>query len=343
MQRLLAALGEDGLDDVAQGQLAALGGGSDDEEDGEDGDEDSEDSDEKSVSGDDESASEVDADAMEQDASDDDEDEEEDDEVALDEISGDEMDMDIVPRQKVTVDDKAALDRIHSLIKLPADMAWTETLTVTYPESINVDVDNDLERELAFYKQALHGAQTARALAKQHNLPWTRPADYFAEMVKSDAHMERVRQRLLDESAGIQRAEAKRREREGKKFGKQVQQEKLRERAQARKEMDEKVKGLKRKRKGALDGDGDGKDEFDVALDDDGERSAKRRKGNLPRSKRDQKFGFGAGAGRRSKQNTRDSTDDFRGKTAFKAGGAGKKGGPKRLGKARRMSAKSKK
>lgn len=28
-------------------------------------------------------------------------------------------------------------------------MPWTETLTVTYPESINVDVDNDLERELA--------------------------------------------------------------------------------------------------------------------------------------------------------------------------------------------------
>ena len=43
------------------------------------------------------------------------------------------------------------------------------------------------------YKQALHCAKEARDLADQHKLPFTRPADYFAEMVKSDAHMERVR------------------------------------------------------------------------------------------------------------------------------------------------------
>ncbi len=45
-------------------------------------------------------------------------------------------------------------------------------------------------------------------------------------MVKSDAHMERIRQRLLDESASLKKSEEKRKEREGKKFGKQVQIEK---------------------------------------------------------------------------------------------------------------------
>ena len=35
-------------------------------------------------------------------------------------------------------------------------------------------------------------------------------------MVKSDSHMERIRQRLLDESAGMKRSEEKRKEREGK-------------------------------------------------------------------------------------------------------------------------------
>ena len=65
-------------------------------------------------------------------------------------------------------------------------------------------------------------------------------------MVKSDAHMERIRQRLLDEGASIKRAEEKRREREGKKFGKQVQLEKQKEREQARKDMEERIKGLKR-------------------------------------------------------------------------------------------------
>lgn len=96
------------------------------------------------------------------------------------------------------------------------------------------------------YKQALHSAQEARALAQKHSFPFTRPVDYFAEMVKSDSHMERIRQRLLDESAGMKRAEDKRKEREGKKFGKQVQLERIRERQQSKKEVEERLKGLKR-------------------------------------------------------------------------------------------------
>jgi rRNA-processing protein EBP2 len=96
------------------------------------------------------------------------------------------------------------------------------------------------------YKQALHGANTARALATKNNFPFTRPSDYFAEMVKSDSHMERIRSRLLDESATIKRSEEKRKEREGKKFGKQVQLEKLKEREKSKKDMEERIKGLKR-------------------------------------------------------------------------------------------------
>jgi rRNA-processing protein EBP2 len=99
---------------------------------------------------------------------------------------------------------------------------------------------------LCSYKQALHGAKAARALAAEHSLPFTRPDDFFAEMVKTDAHMERIRQRLLDESAGIAKSEARRREREGKKIGKQVQLEKLKERERSKKDMEERLKGLKR-------------------------------------------------------------------------------------------------
>lgn len=65
-------------------------------------------------------------------------------------------------------------------------------------------------------------------------------------MVKSDAHMERIRQRLLDETAVIKKSELKRKEREGKKFGKQVQIEKQKERERSKKEMEDRLKGLKR-------------------------------------------------------------------------------------------------
>ncbi|KAI0715638.1 eukaryotic rRNA processing protein EBP2-domain-containing protein [Cerioporus squamosus] len=347
MAKLMKALGEDGLDEYAQEQLRALAE-SDEEESDEDGEGEEEGSGE-----------EEDAEAAEEgEGSDAEEDAEgavagpsEEAVIPVDELSDEEMlDEDAMPRQKVEIDNKIALERIRSTIALDPSLPWTETLTVTYPETIDVDVDDDLNRELAFYKQALHGAQTARSLAQKHNFPFTRPADYFAEMVKNDAHMERIRQRLLDESAGLKRAEEKRKEREGKKFGKQVQLEKIKERQQGKKEMEERLKGLKRKRKGALDG-ADGED-FDVAVEDAiADRPSKRAKGpngkaKLPRTARDKKFGFG-GAGRRSKQNTKDSTDSFvqrggpGGRKGPGKGGKGAKTAPKRPGKSKRMAQRS--
>ncbi|TBU45509.1 eukaryotic rRNA processing protein EBP2-domain-containing protein [Dichomitus squalens] len=353
MNRLMKALGEDGLDEFAQEQLRALDEDEDEDEDEEEAGE--------AASGDEEEE-----DAEEQEGSSEEEDEDEDEEeeankagpstdiaIAVDELSDEEMlDADAMPRQKVEIDNKIAMERIRATIALDPSLPWTETLTVTYPETINVDVEDDLNRELAFYKQALHSAQTARSFAQKANFPFTRPADYFAEMVKSDSHMERIRQRLLDESAGMKRAEEKRKEREGKKFGKQVQLEKIKERQQNKKQIEERLKGLKRKRKGALDGDaGDGED-FDVAVEDAiADRPSKRAKGpngkpKLPRTARDKKFGFG-GPGRRSKQNTKDSTDAFvqrggpGGKGKGSKGGKGAKAAPKRPGKSRRMAQRS--
>ncbi|KAI9568511.1 eukaryotic rRNA processing, partial [Boletus coccyginus] len=138
--------------------------------------------------------------------------------------------------------------RIRETIQLDRSLPWTETLVVPFPETIDVDVNDDLNRELAFYKQALYSADHARRLAASHSLPFARPSDYFAEMVKSDAHMERIRSRLLDERAGIKKAEEKRKERAAKKFGKQVQLEKQREREKGKKDMEERLKLLKRSR-----------------------------------------------------------------------------------------------
>ncbi|KAI0657247.1 eukaryotic rRNA processing protein EBP2-domain-containing protein [Cubamyces menziesii] len=347
MEKLMNALGEDGLDDFDREQLRALTGDEDEEsQEGSEGEED-----EEAESGED-----TDAEEQEDDEEADEKEQAEGDEplIPVDELSDEEaLDEDAMPRQKVEIDNKIAMERIRSTIALDPSLPWTETLTVTYPESIDVDVEDDLNRELAFYKQALHGAQTARSLAQKHNFPFTRPADYFAEMVKSDAHMERIRQRLLDESAGLKRAEEKRKEREGKKFGKQVQLEKIKERQQSKKEIEERLKGLKRKRKGALDGATGDDEDFDVAVEDAlADRPSKRAKGpngkaKLPRQARDKKYGFG-GAGRRSKQNTKDSTDSFvqRGGPSGRGGKGGGRGGKaakaKRPGKSRRMAQRSK-
>lgn len=43
------------------------------------------------------------------------------------------------------------MERIRATIALDPSLPWTETLTVTYPETIDVDVEDDLNRELALY------------------------------------------------------------------------------------------------------------------------------------------------------------------------------------------------
>jgi rRNA-processing protein EBP2 len=65
-------------------------------------------------------------------------------------------------------------------------------------------------------------------------------------MLKTDDHMEKIRQKLLDESAGIKASEAAKKQRSLKKFGKQVQVERLKEREKAKKDLDEKVKSFKK-------------------------------------------------------------------------------------------------
>ena len=48
------------------------------------------------------------------------------------------------------------MERIRDTIKLDPSMPWTETLVVTYPQTIEVDVDDDLNRELALCVSPFH-------------------------------------------------------------------------------------------------------------------------------------------------------------------------------------------
>ncbi|KAJ3787642.1 eukaryotic rRNA processing protein EBP2-domain-containing protein [Lentinula aff. detonsa] len=343
MERLMKALGDDGLDEFEQAQLEAALDGADSESEEEDGEEDRSEEEEDSDEDEEEAEGDSDGDTEGEQEGDGQFIELEDIEAVID---------DAVPIQKVEINNEVALARIRESIQLDPSLPWTETLAVSYPHTIDVDVNDDLNREMAFYKQALHSANHARQLVTKSfpTFPWTRPSDYFAEMVKSDVHMERIRQRVLDEKAGIKKSEEKRKEREGKKFGKQVQIEKLKDRERGKKEMEERLKGLKRKRKDVLDNPDGNDDAFDIAVEDAlSDRPAKRGRGGpgggskLSRQGRDTKYGFG-GAGRRSKQNNAESTDDFSGRGGrggSRAGGAGR-GGSKRLGKSKRITARSK-
>lgn len=63
------------------------------------------------------------------------------------------------------------------------------------------------------------------------SIPFKRPDDYYADMLKSDEHMVRVKALLLKEKGRLEDAASKRKHRESAKFAKQVAAERTQERA----------------------------------------------------------------------------------------------------------------
>jgi rRNA-processing protein EBP2 len=92
----------------------------------------------------------------------------------------------------------AELNSVHS--KMP----WAETFVILPstplpfgengdPESNPLDIHDDLKREVAFYNTALEAVNLARPKFKEAGIPFTRPDDFFAEMVKTDGKTMRGR------------------------------------------------------------------------------------------------------------------------------------------------------
>lgn len=181
---------------------------------------------------------------------DDDDEEEEEDDIPLSDIESlaSEDKGDIIPHQRLTINNTAALTAALNRISLPySKLTFSEHQSITSDLPTEIpDVDDDLNRELAFYKQALDAVKDARQKLKQEGVAFSRPADYFAEMVKSDEHMGKIKQKLIDEAAGKKAAAEARRQRDLKKFGKQVQVAKLQERAKEKRDTLEKINLLKR-------------------------------------------------------------------------------------------------
>lgn len=195
--------------------------------------------------------SDSDSSAGENDQEQDDEDEDEDDEDIpisdLEDLDEEEKE-DIIPHQRLTINNTTALTAALKRIALPTSkLSFSEHQSVTTTEPVSIaDVSDDLSRELAFYSQSLSAVQAARKALKAEGVPFTRPTDYFAEMVKADEHMAKIKAKLVDEAAGKRASADARKQRDLKKFGKQVQVAKLQERAKETKQTMEKIKLLKR-------------------------------------------------------------------------------------------------
>merc|ERR1712098_537097 len=111
-------------------------------------------------------------------------------------------------------------------------------------------VHNDFKREMMFYRQAQAAVLEGLPRLQSMNIRTKRPEDYFAEMAKSDEHMNRIRAKLLSKEQGQERAEKLR---ELKKYGKKVQVEVQQKRQKEKKDMMDEMKKIRKGQGGNID------------------------------------------------------------------------------------------
>ena len=121
---------------------------------------------------------------------------------------------------------------------------FLKTLRITNAdETEQVDVNNDYSRELTFYKQALKSVIQATKMFKEANYPYKRPVDYYAENMKEESQMEKVRSQFMKVQEKINAVEQRKKNIIMKKEEKDAQKKKRREDAIQR------LKEKKQKRK----------------------------------------------------------------------------------------------
>jgi len=98
-----------------------------------------------------------------------------------------------------------------------------------------------------FYEVAVKAAAIGVERLETAGIPFRRPDDFFAEMVKTDFHMSKVKGELLKEKRIIDQSIERRKLRTAKKFSKKVQIEKQQERDRAKKEEQDAIKKWQKK------------------------------------------------------------------------------------------------
>ena len=191
-------------------------------------------------------------------------------------------------------------------------------------------VHNDFKREMLFYRQGQATVLASLERLRSMNIPTKRPDDYFAQMFKTDEHMQKIRTKLAQKQDEEERITKVRKLREMKKFGKQIQIEVQQKRQKEKKDMLDQVKKF---RKGKTDS-------IDFLEDLDSKKGGKKKQGEKKQFK-DKKFGFG-GKKKGNKSNTKQSTDDISSYKPFKGHQKGGPGGKKKFGGAGGKSTKVK-
>jgi len=107
---------------------------------------------------------------------------------------------------------------------------FAERLMVVASEDVQMlegtNVNNDVQREVGFFNIALSNVKKGLKQIKQQGLMLDRPTDYYAEMLKSDFVMAKIRNSLVQQEVRIRNFEEQKMKKHSKKMHKQRRHQK---------------------------------------------------------------------------------------------------------------------
>lgn len=219
---------------------------------------------------------------------------------------------------------------------------WVDTLTIDGTQLMpkGVAAKDGVKLESTFLGLATEAAREAYRRLRVMRIPCSRPTDFYAEMMRPDKQMYKVRSRASEEERRIKVVEDRKKSHAAKKFAKKARSKKLEARAQEKRQTLTDIDSWKQKNR--AEGTHEDSKDLDDILDrqkrgKNEQTEGPRRKGEPKLSKKrkgyDDKFGFG-GKKKRMKQNDSSSVNDFSGFPGARGKGKGKgKGKSKGQGK----------
>merc|ERR1719253_1443204 len=220
--------------------------------------------------------------------------------------------------------------------KVPGDakrVPWIDTLCVDGWKEIPKDVKakDGVKLESAFMDLAMDAVKEGYRRLRVMKVPASRPSDFYAEMLRTDGQMFKVRERAAEEQRRIRIVEQRKSSQSAKKFAKNVRVKRLEDKAGDKKKTLDDIADW-RARKKENSGNTDDQDLEDI-LDKQGSRKKingrdmgntddtesgqmKKKKPadkvNKKQAGKDKKWGFG-GKKKWAKSNDKESTNDMAG------------------------------
>lgn len=240
---------------------------------------------------------------------------------------------------------KALQSVAAELVNAKASLPWPEKFNVTPTtklpfgtvgeDGLKIEIHDDLKREVVFHNLALESVHILRSQCDAENIPFTRPEDFFAEMVKTDDHMSMVKDKLIFETKKMEAFEQRKSNREQKLRAKEKHAHRIDEKNKYKKQHMREVQDWADSAANNRVGGGRVRDNDNDYLNNMGGPNKKRQA-------MDRKFGHGGKRGR-FKQNDRKSMNDMSGYNprgnfsgGNKTGGSGKRKGKRARDAARK-------